>query len=163
MIHDSPSHLYCSALKFPPSSSWLHHYYSVGLSQEVKVVRGLLAGWGTCFRTVLLDQGLLAFACWKDVIAVSLGLGHIIILNIVTGSKITVLSGHTHTVDSLTFLPDGTSLISGSVDQTIKLWDMQTGGVIKTSEGHTGPIYSVSISPNCITIASGSHDNKIHL
>ena len=163
MINVSPSHIYCLALKFPPSSSWLHQYYSVGLSQEIKVVRGLSAGWGTCIRTVLLGQDLLAFTCWKDTIAVSLGLGDIITLNAVTGSKIAVLSGHTHTVDCLAFLPDGTSLISGSFDQTIKLWDMQTGGVVRSFQGHTGPVYSISISPNCTTIVSGSHDKTIHL
>jgi WD40 repeat protein len=136
MIHDSPSHLYCSALKFPPSSSWLHQYYSAGLSKEVKVIRGLSAGWGKCFRTVLLDGYPAVLACWKDTIAVSLQYGDIITLNAVTGSKIGVLSGHTDWVNSLTFSPDGTSLVSGSGDKTIKLWDMQTGGVVKTFQGH---------------------------
>jgi len=163
IIYDSPSHLYCSALKFPPSSSWLHQYYSVELPQDVKVVRGLSAGWGTCFRTVPLDRSIHALTCWEDTIAVGLGLGHIITLNAVTGSKIAGLSGHTDRVSSLTFSPDGTSLVSGSYDNTIKLWDMQTGGVVKTFQGHSGGICSVSISPNFTTIASGSDDKTIRL
>jgi len=161
MINISPSHIYCSALKFPPSSSWLHQYYSVGLSQEVKVVKGLSTGWGTCFRTVQLDQSILALACWKDTIAVGLKSNHIITLNAITGSKIAVLSGHTDTVLSLAFSPDGTSLVSGSSDKTIKLWDMQTGGVVKTFEGHTGCVLSVSISGDCTKIVSGSDDKII--
>ena len=44
MISVSSSHIYFSALKFPPSSSWLYQYYSIGLSQEVKVVKGLSTG-----------------------------------------------------------------------------------------------------------------------
>jgi WD40 repeat protein len=66
-------------------------------------------------------------------------------------------------VGSLTFLPDGTSLISGSDDWTLKLWDIQTGGIIRTFSGHTGCVCSVSISADCTTIASGSKDKTICL
>jgi WD40 repeat protein len=163
MIHDSPSHLYCSALKLSPSSSWLHQYYNVGLSQEVKVVKGFSAGWGTCFRTVLLNRGLLALTYWKDTIAVSSESNGIITLNASTGSKIAVLSGHTDWVKSLTLLQDGTSLVSGSYDKTIKLWDMQTGGVVKTLWGHAGRVFSVSTTADYTTIASGSDDKTIRL
>jgi len=163
MINVSPSHIYCSALKFSPSSSWLHQYYGGGLSQEVKVVRGLSAGWGTCFRIVSLDDRPVSLACWKDTIAVGSDSGYIVTLNAITGSKIAVLSGHTYRVKSLSFSLDGTMLVSGGDDTTIKLWDMQTGGVAKTFHGHTERITSVSISPNCTTIASGSIDETIHL
>jgi WD40 repeat protein len=99
----------------------------------------------------------------KDIVAVGLRSGDIITLDVVTGSQLAVLSGHTNWVRSITFSSDGTSLVSGSWDKTLKLWDVQTGGVIKTFHGHTGWIYSVSISFNYTTIASGSHDRTIHL
>jgi WD40 repeat protein len=118
---------------------------------------------GKCFRTVLLDGYPAALACWKDTIAVGLQHGDIVTLNAVTGSKIGVLSGHTNQVNSLTFSSDGTSLVSGSNDKTIKLWDMQTGGVVKTFHGHDWRINSVSISVDCTTIASGSEDETIRL
>jgi len=162
-INVSPSHIYCSALKFPPSSSWLHQYYGVGLPQGVRVVRGLSAGWGTCFRTVQFDGGTLVVACWKDTIAVGLKSGQIITLSAITGGKIAVLSGHTEGVPSLTFSPDGASLVSGSYDKTIKLWDIQTGGVVKTFQGHTNYVMSVSISPNCTMIASACLNKTIRL
>ena len=163
MINALPSHIYCSALKFSPSSSWLHKYYSAGLSQEVKVIRGLSASWGKCFRTVLLDRIFSHLACWGDTIAAGSKPGDIIILNTVTGSKIAIFSGHTGGVASLTFSPDGMLLVSGSKDRTIKLWDMQTGGVVKTFQGHDDWVGSVSISQNCTTIVSGSDDKTICL
>jgi WD40 repeat protein len=162
-IHNSPSQIYHTALPFSPSSSWLHKSYSTELSGEVKVVKGLQAVWGSCSRTVTFDECPLALSCWKDAIAVGLGSGDIITLDGNTGSQVAVLSGHTDCVRSVTFSSDGTLLVSGSEDETLKLWDIQTGGVIKTFHGHTHYVYSVSISSNHTTIASGALDNTICL
>ena len=162
-ICDSPSQIYHSALPFCPPSSWLHKYYSAELQQEVKVVKGLPTEWGACSRTVVLDHTPLALACWRDTIAVSLKSGNIAILDGATGSQEAILSGHTDWVGSVVFSPDGTLLISGSHDNTVKLWDVQTGGMVNTFYGHTKRVYSVSISVNCITVASGSDDMTIRL
>ena len=162
-IHNSPSHIYHSALPFSPSSSWLHKCYSKELSQEVKVVKGLPAEWGTCSRTVSLDISVQDLSYWNNTIAVGSSGGNIIILNAITGSQEAILSGHTGWVRSITYSPDGVSLVSGSSDKTIKLWDVQTGGVVKTFYGHTQGVCSVSISADKTRIASGSFDCTIRL
>jgi len=127
------------------------------------VVKGLPARWGACFRTVTLSSPVRALGCWKDTIAVGLESGKIIILDRITGIQTAILSGHTDSVRSLAFSPDGTSLVSGSIDKTVKLWDVQTGGVVKTFHGHTDWVHSVSISADYTTIASGSEDKTICL
>ena len=162
-ICTSPSHIYHSALPLSPSSSWLYKCYSAGLSSMVKVVKGPSAEWGMCSRTVLLDSCVWALSYWNKTIAIGSVPGDIIILNVVTGSQTAVLSGHADEVGCLIFSPDGTSLVSGSSDRTVKLWDLQTGGVAKTFLGHTGPVWSVSISADLTTIASGSEDKTICL
>ena len=162
-LQNSPSEIYHSALLFSPSSSWLRKCYSTELPQGLKVIKGIPVGWGSCSRTVVLNGIPLAFAYWKDTVAVGLQHSNIIILNTLTGSQVAVLFGHTKCVRSVTFSSDGTSLVSGSDDMTLKLWDVQTGGVVKTFHGHTKYIYSVSISYNHTTIASGSHDETIRL
>ena len=158
----APSHVYHTALPLSPLS-WLHESYSVELSQEVKVVKGLPTEWGMCFRTVTLGTTLWAIAHWKDTIAVGCWSGDITVLDGITGSQTAVLSGHTYVVTSLTFSSDGTLLVSGSRDDTVKLWDVQTGGVIKTFRGHTDCVLSVAISADCTMIISGSSDKTIHL
>ena len=162
-IWTSPSHIYHSALPLSPSSSWLHKCYSTELSFTVKVVKGPSAGWGMCSRTVLLDSFTQTLSYWNKTIAIGSKPGDIIILNAVTGSQVAILSGHAGEVNSLTFTPDGTSLVSGSDDRTAKLWDLQTGGVVKTFSGHTSLVLSVSISADLTTIASGSSDKTIWL
>ena len=127
------------------------------------MVKGLPAEWGICSRTVTLGYTPLAITCWKSIIAVSLESGDIIILDGTTGSQTAILSEHTGWLRSLAFSPDGTSLVSGSDDKTIKLWDVQTGGAIKVFHGHTNWVLSVSISGDGTIIVSGSSDKTIRL
>ena len=162
-IYIAPSHIYHSVLLFLPSSSWLYKCYSAELSPAVKVVKGLPAEWGSCSRTVSFDYIPSTLSYWRNNIAVGLRGKDIITINAITGSHTAVLSGHTLAVNSLTFSSDGKSLVSGSNDRTVKLWDVQTGGVVKTFYGHTGFVWSVSISSDCTRIASGSIDRTIHL
>ena len=162
-INKSPSHIYHSALPLSPSTSWVYKHYIVEVSPMVKVVRGLVDGWGVCFRTTQLGSYPWALSHHNNNIAAGSVSGDINILNLTTGSQSAVLSGHKKPVRSVVFSPNGTSLVSGSYDKTVKHWDIQTGGVIKTFFGHTGAVFSVSVSVGWTIIASGSSDRTIHL
>jgi len=163
IIHNSPSHIYHSALPLYPSTSWLHECYSTELLQEVKVVKGLPVEWGTYSHAVSFSFVPQVLAYWNNKIAIGLQSHHhnIIILDATMGNQISVLSSHTNWVRSLIFSPDGAFLVSGGDDKTIKLWDVQTGGVVMTFYGHTSSVTSVSISPDNATIVSGSWDGII--
>ena len=163
VISNSPSEIYHYALPFSPSESWLHECYSSELLQEVKVIKGFQAGWGMCSRTVHLDSHPTTLTCWKNTVAVGLHLGNITILNGISGTHLSTISGHTGFVASLAFSLDGVLLVSGGEDATVSLWDVQTGGAVKTFCGHTSWVWSVSISQDCAIIASGSEDNTIRL
>jgi WD40 repeat protein len=75
----------------------------------------------------------------------------------------TILEGHTLSVNSVSFSPDGSKLASGSRDNTIKIWDMKTHFVEATLEGHANSVSSVSFSPDGSTIASGSGDRTLKI
>ena len=162
-ISSSPCQIYHSALPLSPSSSWLHNHYATELSKEVRVVQGLPARWGACFRTVVTHTRPVCSICWKNTVAVGLLSGDIAILDGTTGSQVATLSGHTGNVSSLAVSSDGALFVSGSYDRTIKQWDLQTGGVIRTLHGHTEIVHSVSISADHTTIASGSSDATLRL
>jgi WD40 repeat protein len=45
-----------------------------------------------------------------------------------------VLAGHTDTVNDIGFSPDGTRLVSGSSDETVRIWDATTGALLHEIE-----------------------------
>ena len=69
-----------------------------------------------------------------------------------------VLIGHTSSVYSVSFSPDGQMLASGSSDGTIRLWDAKMGHLLRTLTGHTPWVLSVSFSSDGQTLASGGGD-----
>ncbi|CAO3650428.1 unnamed protein product [Mucor hiemalis] len=52
-------------------------------------------------------------------------------------------------------------IISGSLDNTIKLWDMTTGSCIRTLFGHVEGVWSLAY--DTLRIVSGSHDKTIRV
>jgi WD40 repeat protein len=77
---------------------------------------------------------------------------------------IQTLAGHTACVRGIAFSPDGNTLASGSLDTTIKLWDVHSGVLENTLRGKCFDIYSVSFSPDGNLLAGGEkYYHKIQL
>src|SRR5690606_33174830 len=68
------------------------------------------------------------------------------------------LEGHTDSVTSVAFSPDGTKVLTGSIDNTAKLWDASTGTEIRTFAGHGSSVLSVAFSPDGTRLITGSDD-----
>ena len=68
---------------------------------------------------------------------------------------------HSSGITSVAFSSDGTRVVSGSADMTLKLWDVATGRLLRTFEGHRYTIESVAFSPNGAQVLSGSLDLKL--
>ncbi|MEG4035402.1 AAA-like domain-containing protein, partial [Microcoleus sp. S36b_A4] len=73
------------------------------------------------------------------------------------------LEGHSNSVRSIAFSPDGKILASVSDDNTIKLWHLESQTPIATLTGHSNAVRSIAFSPDGLTLASASDDNTIKL
>ena len=65
-------------------------------------------------------------------------------------------------VNSVAFSPDGSKIVSGSFDNTVRLWN-SAGTPISTLEGHTQPVTSVAFFPDGNKIVSGSREKTVRL
>ncbi|KAJ6055861.1 WD40 repeat-like protein [Penicillium canescens] len=75
------------------------------------------------------------------------------------GAELQTLEGHSDSVLSVTFSPNGHVLSSSSSDRT----DLATGIHTQTLEGYSGSVQSVVFSPNGRLLASGSKDRTVRL
>ncbi|MBD2663046.1 peptidase C14, caspase catalytic subunit p20 [Richelia sinica FACHB-800] len=114
-----------------------------------------------------LDSGVNAVAIspqGRRRIAVGLANGVIEIWDRLTGSRWVSCIGHTDYVTSVAFNHDGTQVVSGSFDHTVRLWDAKTGQAIAPPFfGHTDYVTSVAFNHDGTQLVSGSFDNTIRL
>ncbi|MEZ4684667.1 MAG: hypothetical protein R3B47_00915 [Bacteroidia bacterium] len=57
-------------------------------------------------------------------------------------------TGHAGYVSTVVISPDGRYLITGSYDETTRLWDLTSGENLRTFTGHSTGVSSIAISPD---------------
>ena len=71
------------------------------------------------------------------------------------------LSGHRSWVMSIALSPDRRTLVSGSLDDRILIWDLATGECIGALTGHTNSVNSLAFSVDGRKVISASDDDSI--
>jgi hypothetical protein len=66
-------------------------------------------------------------------------------------------------IASVALSPDGGRVLTGSRDDTARLWDAATGKELRAFKGHEHFVRSVAFSPNGIRVLTGSSDDTAHL
>jgi len=59
--------------------------------------------------------------------------------------------------------PDDDTIVSGSCDRTIRVWDPEKNSVLRTMRGHAANVTSLAMSSGNDVLASGSMDKTIRL
>ncbi|MDP6442849.1 MAG: hypothetical protein QGG36_05350 [Pirellulaceae bacterium] len=73
------------------------------------------------------------------------------------------LNGHGASVNTSIYTPDGQTIITGSGDQLVKLWDATTLQQVADFVGHTGQVMSLTTDADGRVLFSGAADNAIRM
>lgn len=76
-----------------------------------------------------------------------------------TYKELTLLTGHTDSVLTLAYSPNGKFLISGSSDKTTRSWDTDSGKFIRAHKKYTGPINIIAFSANGNQFMCGGNEH----
>jgi len=77
------------------------------------------------------------------------------------GALLRTLEGHSDSVKAVAVTPDGLQAISGSRDNTLKVWNLATGELRHTLQGHSGSVKAVAVTPDGLQAISSSWDNTL--
>jgi WD40 repeat protein len=69
--------------------------------------------------------------------------------------------GHEEGVMAVTMFLDKRRVITGSLDKTLRLWDLETGVVLKKMEGHSNGVVALAVSRDGQLIASGDAGGEV--
>ena len=85
--------------------------------------------------------------------------------DVASGTLKATLEGYTDEIYSISFSPDGITLVSGSEDRTVQLWDItrQPKAPKATLSDHGDAVNSVAFSPDGTRLASGGKDGSIRI
>jgi len=80
-----------------------------------------------------------------------------------TGSLRRTLTGHTEKINAVAVTADGRRAVSGSADETVKVWDLETGVEVRTLTGHTWTVTAVAVTEDGRRAVTGSYDRTLRV
>ena len=119
------------------------------------------------FRIMTTPKQTQLICCSVDysgeiVAAGSLDTYNIFVWSLKTGDLIDVLNGHTAPVSCLAFSHINDILISGSWDNTVKMWELYTKKGISETYEHNSKITAVALSPNDKEVAVSTLNGELY-
>ncbi len=75
----------------------------------------------------------------------------------------TVRFRHANYISSIVYAPDGRTLVSGSADGTVRVWDVKSGKEMLRVRNFAECSFDVAVAPDGKTAACPGNDNSVHL
>jgi serine/threonine protein kinase/WD40 repeat protein len=121
--------------------------WDIGSARELRAVPHPQSNGSRCRPAFSPDGKLVAHAANN--------VGLVRIWDTTAGEVLHVLAGHTGSVLSVAFSPDGRQLATAGADGTVRVWSTQSGNEVLQLHGHQGRIRSLAFHPSGRYLASG--------
>jgi WD40 repeat protein len=83
--------------------------------------------------------------------------------DVTTGRKLSTCVGHRELTLELAFSPDGQTLATANVDNTVGLWHVPSGRLKSRLTSHTRAVFHLAFSPDGRTLATRGGDDALKL
>jgi WD40 repeat protein len=74
------------------------------------------------------------------------------------GGLLKTLTGHTAEISDVSWSPDGTRVVTASLDRTARVWDPETGQTVTTLRGHRSGLLAAQFSPDGWHVVTAGED-----
>ena len=91
------------------------------------------------------------------------GVPNVLVWDIETAKEVLAVAHFPAWIGVVQFSPDGSQLLTGGEDGTVRIWDLASGDLIRAFTGHTGPVEDATWSSDGTVIVSGSHDGTVRV
>lgn len=95
--------------------------------------------------------------------------GELMVWRVADGTQLAAISSHDFAVTGIDHHAEDGLVATASIDETVRLWDLETAGdngrsePIKTLFGHVGPVLAVDLSSDGELVASGGVDGTVRV
>uniref|UniRef100_A0A0N5AVN9 WD_REPEATS_REGION domain-containing protein n=1 Tax=Syphacia muris TaxID=451379 RepID=A0A0N5AVN9_9BILA len=120
--------------------------------------------WSSDSRLIVSCSDDKTLKIWDLFLYMVLEFVFFILLDIFYISKcLKTLKGHTNYVFCCNFNPPSSLIVSGSFDESVRIWDVKSGTCIKTLPAHSDPISGVCFNRDGTLICSSSYDGLVRI
>jgi len=131
-------------------------------SDDKKVKIWNLKNWDWTYETLQQKYSVKSIV-YGSFIAINNGNSFNIYNNYSKFARFDTLTEHSESIESLAIMPSNENIVSGSRDNTVKIWNSTTFQLIATLLGHTNWVNALAIIPSNENVVSGSNDKTIKI
>lgn len=130
-------------------------YRNVKLWERAEGVQSLAIGLGGVATDVdvNVEKGLAVFGTQQN---------SVLVRSLKDGSEVKKLDGHTGAVTGVALTADGASVVSGSADQTVRIWSLESGAQTRQIQT-ASPIHDICLSADGKLVVTAHEDKVIRI